>query len=252
MTGMSKARAAPTLGQQAINLQLVGGFTLDRSGQVAELPESSRRLVAFLGLAERPCQPTLVAAALWPDRPEHRALANLRQARWKLTSYAGDDVVQSCGGVLSLSCAVRTDLDELSALGRMIAVRPDALPDLRCASAFLLELLPGWYEDWIIIERERIRQIHRRYAEAAIRELLSRGCTTDALDLALRLVADDPFQESAQRVLLTVYCAEGNFAEACRHLQRFNNMLLQELGVTSTLTIEELCGTFGHRPTAGA
>lgn len=253
MTGASTGRrtmakrTAPTSEELATSLQLVGGFALTKCGQIIGLPDSGRRLVAFLALSERPRQAALVAAALWPERPDHRATANLRQARWKLASLVGSDLVQSDGGALSLDNAVRIDLVELSALGRTIIDDPESLADLRCARALLLELLPGWYDDWVIIERERVRQLHSRYTEAAIKELLRRNRTTDALDLALRLVSNDPLQETAQRALLTVYCAEGNYAEARRHLENFNALLSRELGVTSPLMIEDLSSSVAER-----
>ena len=38
-----------------------------------------------------------------------------------------------------------------------------------------MELLPGWYDDWVIFERERIRQQLLHALEILSRRLVSRG-----------------------------------------------------------------------------
>jgi DNA-binding SARP family transcriptional activator len=85
---------------------------------------------------------------------------------------------------------------------------------------FLEDLLPGWYDDWVIFERERIFQLRMHFLEAFIDALVRAGRHAAALDTAFRLIAADPLRERSFAALSRVYEAEGSLhrARACGHL----------------------------------
>ena len=79
---------------------------------------------------------------------------------------------------------------------------------------FADDLLVGWYDDWVDLERERFRQL-RLHVLDQIGELLLRAqmyCET--VQVGLVAVASEPLRESAQRLLVRAHLCEGNLAEA--------------------------------------
>jgi DNA-binding SARP family transcriptional activator len=75
---------------------------------------------------------------------------------------------------------------------------------------FFDDLLPGWYDDWVIFERERLSELRLHFIEALVDELLRARRNTEALDAALRLVAADPARPRSVTTLGRVYEAEGS------------------------------------------
>ena len=95
-----------------------------------------------------------------------------------------------------------------------------------------LDLLPGVYEDWAIVERERIRQRMLHALEMLSHRLVSVGRYADAIEAALTAVSADPLRESAQRALIEAHAAEDNWGEARRSFECFRTLIRRELGVS--------------------
>jgi hypothetical protein len=86
--------------------------------------------------------------------------------------------------------------------------------DLTIPSASLeaLGLLPGWYDDWALAERERLRLRMLHGFEALSRHLTVRARHAEAIEVALLAVNAEPLRESAQRVPIEAYLVERNLA----------------------------------------
>jgi DNA-binding SARP family transcriptional activator len=96
---------------------------------------------------------------------------------------------------------------------------------------FTRDLLPDWYEEWVVVERERYRQLRLHALEALCVELVARQRFAQAVQAALVAVAGEPLRESANLALIRAYLAEGNVCEAMRHYQSFRDLLWDELRV---------------------
>ncbi|MFE5923810.1 BTAD domain-containing putative transcriptional regulator [Streptomyces sp. NPDC056468] len=174
---------------------------------------------------------TVLAGTLWPDVTEENALGSLRTALWRL-HRGRRPVVESRGGVLALSDGVQVDVHSFTRAALLVLNRPEALGDevppvlLSCG-----ELLLGWDEEWVLIERERLRQLRMHALESLSAVLAERGCHGLALEAALTCVALAPLRESAHRAVAAVHLAENNVVEAYRHYEIFRQLLFDELGV---------------------
>ncbi len=84
-----------------------------------------------------------------------------------------------------------------------------------------LDLLPGWYDDWVLLERERLRQRVLHALEALSRHLVAAGRIAEAVEAAMTAVGVEPLRESAQRAPVTAHLAEGNRVEARRCLTTY-------------------------------
>jgi DNA-binding SARP family transcriptional activator len=227
-----------------IHVTLLDGFRLDLPGSgrrpaADDLPRAVQRLVAHLCLSIRATRAT-TAGHLWPDVPEDHAHGSLRSALWRLNKVA-PGLVEVTGSALHLRADVRVDVRDLSDWGRRafapIAGSADvALPD----PALLGDLLPGWYDDWVLLERERLRQLRVQALEAVAARLASLGRHWEALQAAYAAVSAEPLRETAHRLVVRIHLAEGNVAEAVRSYEIFRAMLEDELGVTPTEQMTQL------------
>jgi two-component SAPR family response regulator len=93
------------------------------------------------------------------------------------------------------------------------------------------ELLPGWYDDWVLVERERLRQLQLHALDALARRLLDSGRVAEAVDAASCSLGMEPLRESAVRLLVSAHLASGNVCEAQRIVERYRVNIRRELGV---------------------
>jgi DNA-binding SARP family transcriptional activator len=224
---------------EPLRLQLLDSFALVRGDEAVSLPPSIQRLVAFVTIHDRLLLRQYVAGSLWPETTEQCAGANLRSALWRLNQL-GVNVVEARGVTLRLAAEIPVDLRDRTEEARrlLVAEEPDVegLDD----SVFRVDLLPDWYDDWLVIERERFHQLRLRALECACERLAAHGEYARALDAGLAAVAGEPLRESAHRALVKVHLAEGNHAEAVRQYRLYRQLLQEQLGLTPSLQMLEL------------
>ena len=223
--------------QKRPRLTLLGGFELACDGRWVTLSTSAQRLLAFVALRERPLQRSYVAGSLWLDSPEERAAANLRSALWRLHG-CGIQLVHSVGSQLSLDSGVVVDLREAERFAHR-ALDPDGELDVD-PSMLSGDLLPDWYDEWVVYERERFHQLRLRALDALCLRLADAGHLDGALEIGLTAVADDPLRESSHRAVVRVHLADGNIAEAIRQYRLCRRLLNEQLGVRPSERMEEL------------
>ena len=218
-----------------VALDLVRDFELRYRDEPLELPAASQRLLALLALLARPTPRSLVSATLWPDADEQHAGASLRSALWRVAALPGPALVRTCGSGLALAEHVVVDLHGvLPDAQQVLATRQPPAGLLAAGEALRRlggDLLTGWYDEWVVEERDRFRQLRLYSLDVIGAALLDRGRTGEALQVALALVEADPLRESGHRLLLSVHLQEGNVAEAVRQHDRYARLLDRELGV---------------------
>jgi DNA-binding SARP family transcriptional activator len=101
-------------------------------------------------------------------------------------------------------------------------------------------LLPDWYDDWVVIERERLRQLCLHALEQVSTDAREQGRYAQATEAGLGAVALEPLRESAHRVVIEAYLAEDNASEALRHYQLFERLLDSKLGLRPSPRLQEL------------
>ena len=223
-----------------VRLSLLGGFGLRVDGESVELPHSAQRLISFLALNPRVrMRRVFVAGRLWTEASEAQANSSLRSALWRLQARV--HLVEATGTQLALKPWVQDDLAQLTALtGRLTG---DAAPPSRedvLALTDAGELLPDWYDDWLIVERERVRQRRLHALEAACRSLAAAGRYADALDAGLAAIAVEPLRETGHMVVIEAHLAEGNLIEASRQYERLRDVLRQHLGTHPSARVRDL------------
>lgn len=219
---------------------LLRGFELEHDGEPVELPLASQRVVAFLALQQRPVQRTFVAGSLFLDSSDERANARLRTALWRIGRPAGAVVVAS---TTHLALADGTDVDLRTAsdrarrvVGGSSTIAAEDVDDLTLSG----DLLPDWYDDWVLLERERFRQLRMHALESLCCRLAAERRFAEAADAGLAAIEVEPLRESAHRALIQAYLLEGNACDALRQYRLFCNLLRRELDLQPSSQIRDL------------
>ena len=222
-------------------IQLFGGPAVTVAGVKRSFPDGSKRLVALLALDRRPLERRFVAGTLWPAVDESHAAGCLRTALWRL-KQADIDVLTVTKTFLQLAPGVCVDVSDADAwASRVIGHRldPEDLmwPEHRSQA---LDLLPGWYDDWVVPYREHLRQRVLHALDEMSVLLSDLGRHADAVEAAYISVSCEPLRESAQRALIRAHLAEGNLAEARRAYARFARLLQSELAAVPSRGLTDM------------
>ena len=224
---------------------MLRAFEINISGSSLIVPQGAQRLVAFLALRDRPQLRTTVATSLWMDTTEDRAAANLRTALWKLADMR-DLLIHSLGSYLTLAPGVEVDFSRLLTRVKTLIDGDGDINDFDASTGDLAgDLLPDWDEDWLLFERERLRQLRIHALEALSRRLCAAGRYAAAVDAGLSAVTAEPLRESAQRVLIEVHLAEGNVSEARRQFELYRAVLWDNLALLPSASLCSLVGVMG-------
>lgn len=225
------------LHRPAVNL--IGGFNLSLDGRDRPLPIGMQRLIAFVALRGRPSR-LLVAGVLWPEASDHRAQGNLRALLHRLHDCCPGVILRAVG-MLRLNDSLTVDVREVTEWARRVMSGGTVSHGSQAPEgAYSGELLPGWYEDWVVLEQEHFRQLRLHALEALAEQLSRRHLFGEALDAAHCALISEPLRESAHRSVIRIHLAEGNLIEAARQYHSCRELLRTEMGIEPTPLLEAL------------
>jgi len=240
------------------SLTLLGGFELrPTNGAVVDLPgQKDRALLAVLAMAAGDAHSReRLAGLLWSEHGDRQARDSLKQALVRLRRCVGG--VE--GGVL------RTDRQTI-ALDRT-AVEVDVLAFERLVAAGSLDslaramelyrgdLLEGIsirdpaFEDWLLVERQRLGQLFERALAGLMAQALTAGDRERAAEAARRLLQIDPLSEAAYRTLMQVHADEGQTSRAIKLYKALRDRLHREMGIQPEPETKALCDRIRARQT---
>jgi len=221
-------------------LTLFGGFELRlASGEVVDLPgQKDRALLAVLALPPGATHSReKLAGLLWSDRGDQQARDSLKHSltrlRQRLQAATPPPIVADRQSVRLDAAGVTIDVATFERL--LNDGTPEALE--QAAALYRGDLLDGIglrdpaFEDWLLVERQRLR--HR--AEEALTNLLTQSLAAGARDRAAaaarRLLSLDPLREAACRALMQIHAERGETAQALKVYATLRDRLHRELGV---------------------
>jgi DNA-binding SARP family transcriptional activator len=239
----------------SLQIQLLGEFCLTYDGSRVTAVHSPRlrALLAYLIVHRGAPQPRQhLAFMLWPDSSEEQARTNLRNLVHLLRqALPHSDCCLRCEGqVLLWEPHVPYALDTVE-FERAIEAGEYA----RAIALYSGDLLPECYGDWIMPERERLRQMyltaldHQAQVSEEAREFDA------ALVLAQQLLREDPLCETHCRRVLRLQMLAGNRAAALRAYHAFATALRREVGVDPSAATQQLYSQLlqgSATPAAGA
>jgi DNA-binding SARP family transcriptional activator len=213
-------------------VHLIGALSVHHGGRRLPLPPGSHRLLAYLALHPDGVDRRHAAGVLWPDVDDARAAGNLRSALWRLQQI-GCPLVSADHSTVGLRADVEVDITGLEAWATRVLSGTATAADLVVDPWPIaqLELLPGWYEDWVLAVRERLQVRLLHALEELSRVLRRTGRPSASVEAMHVAVLAEPLRESAQRALIEAHQAAGNWAVARRQYDSFRAILRKEIGV---------------------
>ncbi len=211
-----------------LEIRLLGGFAVARGGAAVNLgSRAAQALLAYLALtAGARHRRERLAALLWPDASDESARQSLRNALWTLRKALGEE------HFLADKISVGMDPGSGYVLDAAELSRGGGIEELEAAvSAYGGELLPGFHEEWVLLERERLRAEFDARMERLVELLLAAGRAHDALRWAERWLAQGMAPEPAYRSLMLARHALGDQAGMAGAFRRCVKALEEELGV---------------------
>jgi len=233
-----------TIDEPSLCLSLMRGFELRSGDSVVQVAFSAQRLIAFVALQDRAVRRPHASGMLWTDASEQRANSSLRSALWRTPSPEGRPVIEASSTHLWLNPAVEVDFRKIVSRAVSVLDREGILQSSGNLHGQLRQfgddLLPGWYEDWVLVERERYRQLRLHALEAICHHLTNLGRYALALEAGMAAVACEPLRESAQREVVRLHLMEGNTVEALRQYRSYAHLLADELGARPSPSMDRL------------
>ncbi len=236
-----------------LEVRLLGQFDVRRDSTpivVASRPAQS--LFAFFllnpGVEHRREK---LAGLLWPDATEQNARSNLRHALWQLRAAIevkrSRRVTQPYLLVDDISIAWNTKSEYwLDASAILAGVSENASSDeqINALGQYRGELLPGFYDDWAVLERERLRSVYERKMTRLLDRLQEERRWTTVIEVADHWIALGLVPEAAYRATMIAYSQLGDRSKVAGTWQRLVESLRKDLGVEpsehSRLVFEEL------------
>lgn len=224
-----RVAARPARATAVHALRLLGGFELTVDGTPVRVPSALERAVALLALRGR-CGRSRLAGTLWPDTTELRVMANLRTGIWRINQVA-PGIVVSRHDALTLADDVDVDVTRLVEAARAVLEGAPGIPHEPSLQYVEGDLLPDWTDDWLTVDRERLRQLRLHVLETLAGRLAAEGLFGMAMEAALAALRSEPLRESAHRAVIRIHLAEGNLAEAVAAYKQCRAMLARDIGV---------------------
>ncbi|RLC91183.1 MAG: hypothetical protein DRI77_14115, partial [Chloroflexi bacterium] len=221
----------------ALRIWLFGQFELGWGDAPLPVPQSSaaRSLLAYLVVHhDRAIPRDRLTGIFWPERPDPSARRALSQALWQirqsLRPAAGRLVTERDAVTFVLHPGDWLDVKEFEE-----KVRRDTSRQVdrytRAVALYRADFLQGIYDDWALLERERLRELYLGTLERLITLRKQRGNYAQAFICAQRLVAADPLREAAHRELMRLYYFLDRPRAALEQFVTLRNLLAGELGV---------------------
>lgn len=229
--------------RSALSIQMFGCFSIALCATRVRIDQPRlQRLVAYLLLHRRHARPRQqIAFTLWPDTNEEQALKNLRTLLTRLRqSLPGLDQFLEAGiyalhwrddAACDFDVAAFEDVHAAAIDARQRGQNDAAISMLQQTTArYTGDLTPGWYDEWLVPERERLRDLHQNALHQLAALLAQTGCHREALDDAQQLLRVDPLHEAAYRQLMQLHLKLDDRARALRVYHTCATTLRNELG----------------------
>ncbi len=223
-------------------MYLLGDFSLllgDAPVTTVDWPRLQSLLTYLVLHRAAPQSRTYLAAQLWPDSTEAQAHTNLRSLVHRLRHDLPEADLFLRSERQTLQWSPHPDISwtlDVADFERVLAQADQARSPVAARAAreeavalYRGDLLPSCYDEWILPERERLRQAFLGALEQLILLLERERDYPAAISAARRLLRYDPLHETTYRHLMRFYAVSGDRAAALRTYHTCATVLDREL-----------------------
>jgi predicted ATPase/DNA-binding SARP family transcriptional activator len=181
-----------------------------------------------------------LAELLWPECYPETSRKNLRTALNSLRRQLEPPSVPSGAVLVANRASVRLNPDvcvtdvALFQTALQAAAQTDSAVEraqrlVEAAELYRGELLPGYFDDWILAERQRLLEAYVKTLDELAAHCKEAGDLHGAIQWARRVVGADPLREEAHQNLIRLLTAAGQPEAALRQYRDLERLLRQEL-----------------------
>jgi predicted ATPase/class 3 adenylate cyclase len=217
-----------------LEIRLLGTFEVkDKKKTISIASRPAQSLFAYLILsAGTSHRREKLAGLLWPDSLEETARDNLRHALWRmrkaLESGSSTHFLRADDLTIGFekSADYRLDAAELGKVSENASA--DEL--MAVLSEYQGQLLPGFYDEWVVLEREHLYSIFEHNMARLMSLLQEEKRWLDILDWGERWIKLGQKPEPAYRALMSAHAAKGDMSKVAAIYERCVKSL-KEFGV---------------------
>jgi predicted ATPase/DNA-binding SARP family transcriptional activator len=224
--------ALPNTESPLLELRLFGPFEarLHASASIAFPSRKAQWLLAYLALhADQEIARDRLAEIFWPDSEPQKALFNLRQTLSQLRQALGPAAeclhAQGQQSLRLEGCRVWRDIAHFEAA----LLRNERAGWEQAVEIYRGSLLPDCLEEWPVVEREARSMAYLNALESLAAGAMQQEPPGAAVRWLRRLVAADPYRESAYCLLMQALWEAGDRAALTKVYQDLRLRLRQDL-----------------------
>jgi DNA-binding SARP family transcriptional activator/tetratricopeptide (TPR) repeat protein len=220
-----------------LRIQLLGGLKLTWGGSpLPAIPGSAARslLAYLLTFRDRSHTRDLLSGTFWPDLPDATARRRLSQALWQIRRSLpdGQQMLFSEGDTIHVHDGVPLWIDVEEFGKHRLVCQEGGTQSLhlcqRCIDLYQGDFLAGYYDDWVIQERERLREEYLSTLEWLVAGYKGQGEYERGLVFARRLAIEDPWREEAHREIMRLCHLLDRGEEALQQFELCQQILAHE------------------------
>lgn len=235
-----------------MRITLFGQLRIQSSDQLALHlePRRTEELLCYLLLyRDRLHEREKLATLFWPDAPPAQSKRYLRQILWQLQS-ALNHTVQSAVHLLhtehdrigiNRDAVYWLDINVFEAAFAAVVDQPGCdlsaqLVDLlrQAVDLYQGDLLEGWYQDWCILERDRLQNMYLAMLDKLLGYSEAHHAYEAGLTYGVQILRYDPAREQTHRQLIRLHYLAGNRTAALHQYEVCVATLRDELDVEPT------------------
>ncbi len=217
-----------------LEIRLLGRFEVKLDGRAIILSSRpAQSLLAYLALSAGTAhRREKLAGLLWPDSSDDQARRNLRQSLWQIRKTLGEAAAHylHSDDITVTFAAVNYWLD-VALLEKPADAHASVEELMAVVAVYGGELLPGFYDDWVLWQRERQQTLFECKMEHLLDRLTAVRRWDDLLEWGERWLALGQSPEAAYRAVMVAHAGRGDLARMAAVYRRCVGVLENELGV---------------------
>ena len=237
-----------------VSVEFLGRTRILSRGNEIPLPRQSISFLAYLVLFRNRDHPRdVLIEHFWsanePSRGRSCLGSALSRLRKGLQVQGSDWLEVSPRGEprISPSAPIRFDVVEFEAAIAIAAASREVVLDSAVLDKLISglgqyrgDLLLGWYDEWVLTERERFRLLCLRGYRRLMEHYSAVGDIESAIDAGQAALCIEPLQELVQERVIELYVNSGQRAAAIRQYERLFLSLRTELRISPARTVTAL------------
>lgn len=215
-------------------LRCLGQFQLELNEQPTPLPtRKTAALLVHLVLHPKPHGREQLATLFWGDSGDEEARRSLRNALTALRKALGETALLADRETVQFNpgYVLKVDAVDFRTQAQRFLAAPTPIPDAVDITLYRGDLLEGFYDDWILREREALRQLYLQVLLRLAQHWRTQGDYLQTSAIAQRILTLDPAEEAAHQHLLFCYTMTGDRQAAQRQYEACVHSLREELDV---------------------